>query len=239
MDKVLFIIFEGVSDRVTLYLPTKNFIEKKKINVQPYVTRGDIALAPGATFESCLKTLEGIVKDFKRNYYLSPNDFFGIFHIVDTDGSFLENDAYVLTESETKYDEKNGIIFSKYVQSIRERNEKKKDLERKRYFENIRRFANKYSEEETKRILIDRMAENLVVLRAKLGLTQADLAEIAGLSRQTVLALEKKQRAMTWNTFLSLLFIFYLNKETCALLSVLDILTDELKEYITEYKNSK
>jgi len=93
--------------------------------------------------------------------------------------------------------------------------------------------------EETKRILIDRMAENLVVLRAKLGLTQADLAEIAGLSRQTVLALEKKQRAMTWNTFLSLLFIFYLNKETCALLSVLDILTDELKEYITEYKNSK
>ena len=115
--------------------------------------------------------------------------------------------------------------------------EAREDIDRMK--EELAQKADKYSEEETKRILIDRMAENLVVLRAKLGLTQADLAEIAGLSRQTVLALEKKQRAMTWNTFLSLLFIFYLNKETCALLSVLDILTDELKEYITEYKNSK
>ena len=34
-----------------------------------------------------------------------------------------------------------------------ERNEMKKDLERKRYFDNIRRFANKYDENETARIL--------------------------------------------------------------------------------------
>ena len=41
---------------------------------------------------------------------------------------------------------------NKFYQEM-ERNEMKKDLERKRYFDNIRRFANKYSEEETKRIL--------------------------------------------------------------------------------------
>ena len=34
-----------------------------------------------------------------------------------------------------------------------ERNELKKDLERKRYFDNIRRFANKYDENETNKIL--------------------------------------------------------------------------------------
>ena len=58
--------------------------------------------------------------------------------------------------------------------------------------------------EKTKELLVERMTENLVVLRAKLGITQAELADIAGMSRQTILAIEKKQRTMTWNTFLSI-----------------------------------
>jgi DNA-binding XRE family transcriptional regulator len=80
------------------------------------------------------------------------------------------------------------------------------------------------------------MTENLVVLRAKLGITQAELADIAGMSRQTILAIEKKQRTMTWNTFLSLLFIFSVNKNTEALLKLFEILTDELIDYITVKK---
>ena len=84
--------------------------------------------------------------------------------------------------------------------------------------------------EKTKELLVDRMTENLVVLRAKLGITQAELADIAGMSRQTILAIEKKQRTMTWNTFLSLLFIFSVNKNTEALLKLFEILTDELIE---------
>lgn len=90
--------------------------------------------------------------------------------------------------------------------------------------------------EETKDLLVDRMTENLVVLRAKLGITQAELADIAGMSRQTILAIEKKQRTMTWNTFLSLLFIFSVNKDTSALLNLFEILTDELTDYITVKK---
>lgn len=90
--------------------------------------------------------------------------------------------------------------------------------------------------EETKDLLVERMTENLVVLRAKLGITQAELADIAGMSRQTILAIEKKQRTMTWNTFLSLLFIFSVNKDTEALLNLFEILTDELTEYITVKK---
>ena len=88
----------------------------------------------------------------------------------------------------------------------------------------------------TKELLVDRMTENLVVLRAKLGITQAELADIAGMSRQTILAIEKKQRTMTWNTFLSLLFIFSVNKNTEALLKLFEILTDELIDYITVKK---
>ncbi|MBP0977110.1 MAG: helix-turn-helix domain-containing protein [Oscillospiraceae bacterium] len=90
--------------------------------------------------------------------------------------------------------------------------------------------------EKTKELLVDRMTENLVVLRAKLGITQAELADIAGMSRQTILAIEKKQRTMTWNTFLSLLFIFSVNKNTEALLKLFEILTDELIDYITVKK---
>ena len=90
--------------------------------------------------------------------------------------------------------------------------------------------------EKTKELLVERMTENLVVLRAKLGITQAELADIAGMSRQTILAIEKKQRPMTWNTFLSLLFIFSLNKNTEALLKLFEILTDELIDYITVKK---
>ncbi|MBR3535563.1 MAG: helix-turn-helix domain-containing protein [Oscillospiraceae bacterium] len=90
--------------------------------------------------------------------------------------------------------------------------------------------------EKTKELLVERMTENLVVLRAKLGITQAELADIAGMSRQTILAIEKKQRTMTWNTFLSLLFIFSVNKNTEALLKLFEILTDELIDYITVKK---
>ena len=34
-----------------------------------------------------------------------------------------------------------------------EKNEKKKDMERKRYFDNIRRFANKYDEQEVNKLM--------------------------------------------------------------------------------------
>ena len=47
---------------------------------------------------------------------------------------------------------------NKFYQEM-EKNEMKRDLERKRYFDNIRRFANKYSEEET----------NIKVIQAVMG----------------------------------------------------------------------
>ncbi|MCQ2465825.1 MAG: helix-turn-helix domain-containing protein [Oscillospiraceae bacterium] len=82
--------------------------------------------------------------------------------------------------------------------------------------------------EEIKNIYVDRMTENLPVLRAKLGITQADLAEIAGISRQTILSVEKKQRGMTWNMFLALLYIFTTNEKTAPLIDLFEIRTEEL-----------
>ena len=73
-----------------------------------------------------------------------------------------------------------------------------------------------------------RMAANLPMLRMKLGLSQTELAELMGVTRQTVSAVENGVRPLSWTGFLSLLFIFMQNSETKPLLKVLAIYTDEL-----------
>jgi len=74
------------------------------------------------------------------------------------------------------------------------------------------------------------MAENLPTLRAKLGLSQSDLAELIGVTRQTISAAENKSRDLSWTNFLSLLFLFSQNSATKDLLIVLDVYTPELAE---------
>lgn len=83
-----------------------------------------------------------------------------------------------------------------------------------------------------------KLAENLVVLRSKLRLKQTDLAKKAGISRQTLMAIENQQRNMSWNTFMSLLCIFRENESTNSLLLVLDIYTSELCEYLYSEVNN-
>jgi DNA-binding XRE family transcriptional regulator len=65
------------------------------------------------------------------------------------------------------------------------------------------------------------MSDNLPVLRAKLDMTQQQLALLLGVSRQTVISIETKKREMTWNTFLSLVFVFSKNRATAELMRLL------------------
>lgn len=58
------------------------------------------------------------------------------------------------------------------------------------------------------------MLEWLLVLRSALNITQVQLAQCIGISRQTYSALELGKKELTWNTFLSLsLFLFFLVHE--------------------------
>lgn len=82
--------------------------------------------------------------------------------------------------------------------------------------------------------LIDKMADNLPVLRKKLKLSQEDLAQLIGSSRFTVMEIETKKRKMTWTTFLSLVLLFDKNEETALLLRALGIYTDELDAFIKQ-----
>lgn len=79
---------------------------------------------------------------------------------------------------------------------------------------------------------IEKLTDNLPMLRAKLKLTQKELASIIGVSAFTVLAIEKRQRKMTWSTFLSLILIFIGNPETRQVLAALDIYNDDLISFI-------
>ena len=86
--------------------------------------------------------------------------------------------------------------------------------------------------DEMKDVLIERMTENLPVLRKKANLTQSDIAELIGVSKFTILSIEKKQRKMNWNTFLSLMLVFTKNKETDKMLTLFEIYTDEFNDFI-------
>jgi len=81
-------------------------------------------------------------------------------------------------------------------------------------------------------LLVERMADNLPVLRKKLKLSQEELAKIVGSSRYTVMLYETKKRKMPWNIFLTLVLFFDKNEETSPLLKALDIYTEELERFI-------
>lgn len=81
-------------------------------------------------------------------------------------------------------------------------------------------------------LLVERMADNLPVLRKKLKLSQEELANIVGSSRYTVMLYETKKRKMPWNIFLTLVLFFDKNEETSPLLKALDIYTEEFERFI-------
>ena len=87
---------------------------------------------------------------------------------------------------------------------------------------------------ETREQLIENMTENLPVLRAKLRLSQEELAKMVGISRYTVMLIETRKRKMTWNTFLSLVLLFDKNDDTQMLLRVLGIYTEQLEAYFKQ-----
>ena len=92
------------------------------------------------------------------------------------------------------------------------------------------------SEEVKKDELLAKMSENLKVLRNKLGLTQGELAQRIGISRQTLVNIENKNRTMSWNTFVALLTVFRAESATSRLLDHFEIYIAGLCEYLVTPK---
>lgn len=76
------------------------------------------------------------------------------------------------------------------------------------------------------------LAASLPMLRAKMGISQADLAEMIEVTRQTISAFEADQRDMPWNMFLAFMMIFTSDPVTKRLLEALEIYNDDFKMFI-------
>lgn len=61
---------------------------------------------------------------------------------------------------------------------------------------------------------IERLVDELPVLRMKLGISQDEMANALGISRQTYSTIETKRRKMSWPLYLSLILIFDNNDQT-------------------------
>ncbi len=77
--------------------------------------------------------------------------------------------------------------------------------------------------------LIERLVHELPILRARVDMTQDEVGEMAGLSRQTYSALETRKRRMTWSNFMALLFVFYYNPVTREEIENKGVFPEELK----------
>lgn len=73
------------------------------------------------------------------------------------------------------------------------------------------------TEEEQKKY-IEALTEELAPLRAKAGISQVELCNMIGISRQTYSALEGRRRTMMWSTYLSLILFFDNNVDTREML---------------------
>lgn len=76
--------------------------------------------------------------------------------------------------------------------------------------------------------LIERLVDELPVLRARLGVSQADIAEKIGISRQTYNGIETGKKKMNWTMFVALIAVFRSNDQTRLMLKGIDGFEDEL-----------
>ena len=95
---------------------------------------------------------------------------------------------------------------------------------------------------ETKNELIEKLVSNLPALRAKMRISQAELAEAVGIGRQTLVSIENRNGKMRWDTFLAIMLIISGNEEVADLLTFLGLRLQEvcgiIKDSISERKTS-
>lgn len=82
--------------------------------------------------------------------------------------------------------------------------------------------------EEEKEHFITILTPNLSLLRKRADISQEELANLIGVSRQTYSAIERKIRRMSWGTYLSLVMFFDHNQTTHKLMRTLSLFPTEL-----------
>ena len=85
---------------------------------------------------------------------------------------------------------------------------------------------------EERQKLTGALAKNLKSYRCACGWSQENLADIIGVTRQTILSVENGKREMTWTMFLAFLLLFLSNEKTRSELKNSGVLTAQLAEFL-------
>ncbi len=72
------------------------------------------------------------------------------------------------------------------------------------------------------------LTPHLAILRTQAEISQEEIANLIGISRQTYSAIERKIRRMSWNTYLSLVLFYDHNQKTHQLMRHLSLFPKEL-----------
>lgn len=75
---------------------------------------------------------------------------------------------------------------------------------------------------------IETLTSNLTILRTKAQISQEELANLIGVSRQTYSSIERKVRKMSWSTYLSLVLFYDHDEKTHKMIRQLSIFPREL-----------
>jgi len=87
--------------------------------------------------------------------------------------------------------------------------------------------------EAQKEQLIEILTNELKMLRSKVEISQQELANRLGVSRQTYGAIESKAQKMTWSNFLALLLLFLSNEDTAKIIDWIGAYPPELERYLS------
>ena len=83
-------------------------------------------------------------------------------------------------------------------------------------------------EDSRKGELIDKLSEELQILRIKTSMSQEEIANAIGISRQTYSAIEAGKKRMTWRTYLALMMVFDYDPKTHEMIRQFNIFQSEL-----------
>lgn len=90
----------------------------------------------------------------------------------------------------------------------------------------------KTNEEDYRGHLMEMLTYELPVLRARLGISQSELARRVGISRQTYNSIENGNKKQNWLTFNALIAVFKSYEETEMMLRKIDGFEEELLSVI-------
>ena len=77
--------------------------------------------------------------------------------------------------------------------------------------------------------IIELLRKELPVLRAKARVSQGEIAEKIGISRQTYSSIETGKREMSWTTFLALIAYFQNNENTRKMINEINGLSEGIE----------